>query len=228
MRTSKNLTKKLSVSVFGEAFALLALSTLGLSTNAQAAPGTHALPICAPNGTSAWELDWQDDFAKAGAPDSDKWLVQTGGDFGSGDEAEFYTDSLKNMRVENHQLIVTALKEDFKDKHYTSGRMISKQGWQYGRFEFRAKLPIGEGTWPAIWMLPDRPRYGGGEDRKESDPREVRENLRRRSGRIGPSVPRLAGTDRARGQQGQLRREVRREGSLSGALPAQESGEVTR
>jgi beta-glucanase (GH16 family) len=165
MLISKYLPPKLfSGALTASALLTLGLTTLCLSTNAQAAPGTNAPKVCAPNATSAWELDWQDDFAKAGAPDSSKWQVQIGGDYGSGDEAEFYTDSLKNMRVENHQLVITALKEDFKDKHYTSARMVSKQGWQYGRFEFRAKLPIGAGTWPAIWMLPDEPRYGGGED----------------------------------------------------------------
>ncbi|MDH3409515.1 MAG: glycoside hydrolase family 16 protein, partial [Gammaproteobacteria bacterium] len=41
----------------------------------------------------------------------------------------------------------------------TSGRVHSmgKGDFLYGRFEVRAKLPNGKGTWPAIWMLPSDP-----------------------------------------------------------------------
>jgi beta-glucanase (GH16 family) len=30
----------------------------------------------------------------------------------------------------------------------------------YGRFDIRAKLPSGQGIWPAIWMLPTDDKYG--------------------------------------------------------------------
>jgi len=33
--------------------------------------------------------------------------------------------------------------------------------WKYGRFEIKAKLPYGQGLWPAIWMLPTDWVYGG-------------------------------------------------------------------
>jgi beta-glucanase (GH16 family) len=37
----------------------------------------------------------------------------------------------------------------------------NKGDWKYGRFEVRAKVPTGKGTWPAIWMLPTDWNYGG-------------------------------------------------------------------
>jgi beta-glucanase (GH16 family) len=45
---------------------------------------------------------------------------------------------------------------------HTSGkvRTIGKHAWRYGRIEVRAKVPPGQGTWPAVWMMPDNPAYG--------------------------------------------------------------------
>ncbi|TWT43160.1 glycoside hydrolase family 16 protein [Botrimarina hoheduenensis] len=39
-------------------------------------------------------------------------------------------------------------------KNYNSGLVRTWQEWSYGRFEARAKLPYGQGFWPAIWLLP--------------------------------------------------------------------------
>ena len=56
-------------------------------------------------------------------------------------------------------------------KEYTSARLITKDkgDWLYGRFEIRAKLPTGRGTWPAIWMLPTDWEYGGWPNSGEID-----------------------------------------------------------
>jgi len=46
---------------------------------------------------------------------------------------------------------------------YSSARMRSmKRGdWKFGRYEIRAKMPSGQGIWPAVWMLPTESKYGG-------------------------------------------------------------------
>jgi len=48
-------------------------------------------------------------------------------------------------------------------QQYTSGKVRTRglADWKYGRFEARIKLPTGQGTWPAFWMLPADDVYGG-------------------------------------------------------------------
>ena len=109
------------------------------------------------------ELVWSDEFDNAGAPNSTKWDYDIGGGGWGNNEAQFYTQDSKNIRIENGQLIIEARKEPFNGKAYTSTRMVSKfkGDWLYGRIEVKAKLPRGKGTWPAIWMLPTHWKYGG-------------------------------------------------------------------
>tara|TARA_R110002049_G_scaffold138450_2_gene298539 strand:- start:2836 stop:3690 length:855 start_codon:yes stop_codon:yes gene_type:complete len=123
-----------------------------------------------------YELVWADEFDYSGKPDSTKWGFEYG--FVRNKEAQYYTDSLKNARVENGFLILEAHKENilntaFKSKDeknwrlkrdtasYTSASISTKNlaEWTYGKIEVKAKLPRGIGLWPAVWML--------GENREE-------------------------------------------------------------
>lgn len=52
------------------------------------------------------------------------------------------------------------------DFTYTSARIHTRvnplnplNGWRYGRVEVRARLPYGQGTWPAFWMMPVADTY---------------------------------------------------------------------
>ncbi|MCL4115714.1 UNVERIFIED_CONTAM: hypothetical protein GTU68_003852 [Idotea baltica] len=100
-----------------------------------------------------YTLVWSDEFNYKGKPDNSKW----GYDFGfiANQEEQYYTDSLKNARVEEGNLIIETHKETITNKEYTSARLTTKDLalWKYGRIEVRAKLPKGIGMWPAIWML---------------------------------------------------------------------------
>ncbi|MGY5450663.1 glycoside hydrolase family 16 protein [Agarivorans sp. MS3-6] len=110
-----------------------------------------------------WLLVWSDEFDSDGLPDPTKWDYDVGGHGWGNQEEQYYTDSeTKNARVENGQLMITAIKETQAGNAYTSARLVSRnQGdWLYGRLEIRAKLPTGRGTWPAIWMLPTDWVYG--------------------------------------------------------------------
>lgn len=64
------------------------------------------------------------------------------------------------VTVAGGNLVLTADDTPLGGKSYTSGKVESKFTQQYGRWEVRAKLPGTQGTWPAIWLLPDTTMYG--------------------------------------------------------------------
>jgi len=109
-----------------------------------------------------WKLVWSDEFDYAGAPDPNKWEIDVWPARVVNDEDQAYTARDTNLRVEDDHLVIEAHKEKFDNADFTSARIHTrgKGDFLYGRFEVRAKLPEGMGTWPAIWMLPSDPfRY---------------------------------------------------------------------
>lgn len=107
--------------------------------------------------TVALALIWSDEFDTAGAPDAAKWNydIGTGSSGWGNNEQQYYTNRAENVTVSNGTLKITARKESFSGSNYTSARIITqnKFSFKYGKVEARAKLPVGIGTWPAIWML---------------------------------------------------------------------------
>lgn len=109
------------------------------------------------------KLVWSDEFNYTGTPDTSKWNYDLGANNGWGNnEQQTYTNSAKNVRVENGNLIIEAHRDSIEGRAFSSTRIISKHkgDWLYGRIEVKAKLPYGRGTWPAIWMLPTDWEYG--------------------------------------------------------------------
>jgi len=109
------------------------------------------------NDLNEYQLVWSDEFNYSGFPDSTKWAYDTeGNDAGWGNnEAQFYTrENDKNAWVKNDVLHITAHKEEFGGKEFTSARLMSKADWKYGKIEVNAKLPDATGTWSAIWAMP--------------------------------------------------------------------------
>ncbi len=113
-----------------------------------------------PNDPVFDQLVWSDEFTEDGAIDNTKWFHQTklpaGGSWYNG-EVQHYTNRTDNSIVDNGVLQIIAKRENYTDqgftKNYTSARLNSKFAFQYGKIEIRAKLPVGSGTWPALWML---------------------------------------------------------------------------
>jgi beta-glucanase (GH16 family) len=106
---------------------------------------------------SEYGIIWQDEFTgPAGQrPDASKWQFDIGTNWGNR-QLEWDTDRAKNVSLDGAgNLAITAREEDFAGQPYTSGRIKTKDLFEqaYGRFEARIKLPIGQGIWPAFWML---------------------------------------------------------------------------
>lgn len=72
--------------------------------------------------------------------------------FGTG-ELQLYQNS--NVTLRDGNLVITAKKETVGTNLYTSGRIntFDSLSFTYGRIDVRAKLPKGQGLWPAIWLL---------------------------------------------------------------------------
>ena len=124
-----------------------------------AEPVLSALVVRSKNRpTPAWEMVWSDEF-DGETLDAGKWSPNIWPARKVNDEDQTYTPREKNLRVEDGNLVIEAHKEDYEGANYTSGRVHSdgKGDFLYGRFEARAKLPRGKGTWAAIWMLPSDP-----------------------------------------------------------------------
>jgi beta-glucanase (GH16 family) len=127
-----------------------------------------------PTPQQLWQFEstpvWSEEFDSGTKPDPAKWTYETGGNGWGNNELEYYTNG-DNVSIDNGILKIEARKESYFGSNYTSTRMITrnKADWLYGRFEIRAKLPKGRGTWPAIWMLPTDNAYGGWPNSGEID-----------------------------------------------------------
>lgn len=114
--------------------------------------GGYTTPASYPGYT----LAWSDEFTGTSI-DPNAWNQEIGNGTGGwgNNELEYYTNSPKNTFVSNGNLIIEARKEAIGGFNYSSGRMTTqnKKTFKFGRIDIRAKLPVGKGIWPALWML---------------------------------------------------------------------------
>lgn len=97
-------------------------------------------------------LVWAEEF-NGSTLNLDNWNYEKG--TGHNYEEQYYTSRQKNIFLENGHLVIVARKENYIGSKYTSARIntFNKRLFKFGRIEINAKLPEGNGTWPAIWML---------------------------------------------------------------------------
>jgi beta-glucanase (GH16 family) len=119
-----------------------------------------------PTGKFSATPTWSQDFSKSpdGPLDTKVWIHEADPAVpGYNDEKQGYTNHPQNVRIENGQLLIEAHRESYtypndpsgRSYDITSGRINTKNSFafEYGKLEATMKLPEGQGTWPAFWLL---------------------------------------------------------------------------
>lgn len=109
-----------------------------------------------------YELVWNDEF-DGDKLDTSSWTHEVQNSGWVNNELQNYVNGSFNgkrvTKVSDGILTITAFKDGGK---VYSGRIYANvnEGWKYGIFEARIKLPKGKGTWPAYWMMPANNDFG--------------------------------------------------------------------
>jgi beta-glucanase (GH16 family) len=150
-----------------------------VASTVQAAHDDSSIP---PEDDTAWRLVWSDEFDSP-VIDPERWNLEVDCWGGGNAERQCYTNFDQNARIEDGHLVIEAhlgeaqgpaLPAHMREgadaealaatqiQPFTSARLNTrdKGDWLYGRIEVRARLPEGQGMWPAIWMLPTDEVYG--------------------------------------------------------------------
>lgn len=101
-----------------------------------------------------WNLLWSDEF-NSGSINASAWTFDTGGGGWGNNELEYYTNRPENARIENGNLLIIGRQESYNGSAYTSARLKTQglRSFTYGKIEASIKLPVGQGLWPAFWLL---------------------------------------------------------------------------
>lgn len=159
-------------------------SSMLLGSNKKTSPGDDSV-----QNDKLWTLKWSDEFNE-NKVNTNNWNYEIGnGNGGWGNnELEYYTNSEKNVFIDKNdaeakdgKLVIRAEKETLPGvaQNYTSGRITTKGkvSMKYGRLDIKAKMPVGDGLWPALWMMPVDDKYGGWAASGEIDMTEAKGRL---------------------------------------------------
>lgn len=104
------------------------------------------------DSSDTYQLVWEDNF-NGSRLDTSKWNVLLR-EHSKHNELQYYVPD--EVYVENGLLRLRSRFRKYGDMDYTSGRLDTRGKFApvYGRFEISAKLPAGQGIWPAYWLYP--------------------------------------------------------------------------
>ncbi len=137
--------------------------------------GMFTFPLYADVPAGDWELIWSDEFDGTSIDDSlwDWGQLPWGGQHHNDEYASWIT--AEDSYLSNGSLILRcreASGDEFGGYPYSEGMVYSHAWMTYGYMEIRARHPLGNGVWPAFWMLSsgwppefDIAEYFGSDDR---------------------------------------------------------------
>lgn len=139
-----------------------------------------------------WALVWNDEF-DGPALNLEKWSYEIGGHGWGNNELQYYSDDDSTAFIQDGKLVLRAdivpqgTGSADNLRYFSSARLRTsgKGDWRYGRIEVKAKLALGQGIWPAIWMLPTDWMYGGWPESGEID---IMEHVGYDPGRVHGSI----------------------------------------
>ena len=139
-----------------------------------------------------WALVWNDEF-DGPALNLEKWSYEIGGHGWGNNELQYYSDDDSTAFIQDGKLVIRAdlvpqgTGSSDNLRYFSSARLRTsgKGDWRYGRIEVKAKLALGQGIWPAIWMLPTDWTYGGWPESGEID---IMEHVGYDPGRVHGSI----------------------------------------
>ena len=107
-------------------------------------------PIDQGRNHNEWALVWNDEFHNESSLLN--WNLQ---DWASDKNGEWQYYSPANIIVHNDMLRIESRNERFKGRSYTSGAVTTEGIFEftYGRIEIKAKIPKGQGVFPAFWLV---------------------------------------------------------------------------
>ena len=139
-----------------------------------------------------WALVWNDEF-DGPSLNLEKWSYEIGGHGWGNNELQYYSDDDSTAFIRDGKLVLRAdlvpqgTGSADNLRYFSSARLRTsgKGDWRYGRIEVKAKLALGQGIWPAIWMLPTDWMYGGWPESGEID---IMEHVGYDPGRVHGSI----------------------------------------
>jgi beta-glucanase (GH16 family) len=111
-----------------------------------------------------YSLLWNDEF-NGDTLEEENWTREVCDPFCINNELQAYTAKDENIFIKDGTLVLKAIRTTDEEGNltYTSGKVTSqsKQDFLYGKVVVSAKVPEGQGLWPAIWMMPQDPETYG-------------------------------------------------------------------
>jgi beta-glucanase (GH16 family) len=120
------------------------------SVDAAASSAVEAGRSSVPPPPEGWHVVFQDgfDFTQI---DAASWTIENRAATNMG-EISFYARD--DVQVRDGQLVLQAQRRALGGRQFTSAQISSRFTFQYGRVDIRAKMPMSQGFWPALWLLP--------------------------------------------------------------------------